>query len=262
MRLKRLSVDDWDVDTMMNLSSSRFYNQYTGQIYGNRVLRQPNGIANSGRIVTSIESSMNCPATVQVVEVLPNFIRPLWDTWSLTTMKKPLLSVQEDGTVLVEYNVTLLPKTELQTTMDYEPVLLPFQDFPADPNRGMELPPTMFTVMSDCIRCSPIVLYSSPLLLMPPVPDMSMPFNVISLTCTLYAFVIGSLANFMIRKASQRIKSKLNPEENKSKLQKLKERIRSKFGRFRKKGAEASDDKTDGSDEKNAPTLTKDALVE
>jgi hypothetical protein len=63
---------------------------------------------------------------------------------------------------------------------------------------------------------------------MAPVPDLSMPFNVLSLTCTLYAFIIGSLINLVLRKASERVKYTLHPDlKPKSKLQLLKERAKS-----------------------------------
>jgi phosphatidylinositol glycan class T len=229
------AVEDWNMDSIVNVSTEQALSQETTQFYGDRILLRPKGVANAGCIVTRIGSSLECPATVQVVEILPPFIRPLWDTWTLT--EKPLLSALPDGSIMVQWNMTVSRDTELQVTLDYEPVLVPFQQFPADPNRGIELPPTQFIFEAECTLGS-TKLYSSPLLLMPPVPDMSMPFNVISLTCTLYAFVIGSLANLLVRRASQRIKTKLYPEENKSKLQKLKERLGKKL--FKKKGEEVN----------------------
>ena len=92
----------------------------------------------------------------------------------------------------------------------------------------------------------PVKLYSSPLLLMPPVQDMSMPFNLTSLTCTLYAFIIGSLANLLVQKSSEKVKQTLNPEINKTKLQKFKQRLREmlRFGQksdSRSSGAQVED---------------------
>jgi phosphatidylinositol glycan class T len=181
------------------------------------------------------------------MEILPPILLPRWDTWTIvsttttstattTTTTKPLLTFQSDGTIVVEYNVTLNPMTTINITLDYEPALLPFQQFPADANRGIELPPTLFTFgnnndASTCTNSSSITatttLYSAPLLFMPPVPDMSMPFNVVSLTCTLYAFIVGSVANLLVRKASRRIQCRLlHPEEeHKSTLQRVKEKL-------------------------------------
>jgi hypothetical protein len=69
---------------------------------------------------------------------------------------------------------------------------------------------------------------------LPPVPDMSMPFNVISLTSSLYAYIIGTLLTILVRKGSERIKFKLYPQKRpESKLQKLKRRIGIQLSRIR-----------------------------
>jgi phosphatidylinositol glycan class T len=196
---------------------------------------------------------MECPTKVHVLEVLPPYLLPLWDTWTLGT--KPLLSLQPDGTIVVEWTAKLAPETDFEVMLDYEPVLLPFQQFPGDPNRGIELPPTQFVFESECAT-GPVKLYSSPLLLMPPVQDMSMPFNVISLSCTLYAFIIGSLANLLVRKASEKVKQTLHPETKKSKLQKLKERLRNKLGLGRKSNSASEAQK--GAGETSQASSSKD----
>ncbi len=43
-------------------------------------------------------------------------------------------------------------------------------------------------------------VYSETLLMNLPVPDFSMPYNVICLTCTVVAIAFGSLHNFTTRK--------------------------------------------------------------
>jgi hypothetical protein len=257
MEVNECTIMDWNVDTTTTvdlnfvpttLSSLLGHQNYSnnGRLEANRILSRPNGVANTGTIVTTIQSSLTCPVTVQVMEILPPILLPRWDTWTIvsttttstttTTTTKPLLTFQSDGTIVVEYNVTLNPMTTINMTLDYEPALLPFQQFPADANRGIELPPTLFTFgnnndASTCTNSSSITatttLYSAPLLFMPPVPDMSMPFNVVSLTCTLYAFIVGSVANLLVRKASRRIQCRLlHPEEeHKSKLQRVKEKL-------------------------------------
>lgn len=228
-RFLETAIDDWNIDSVLNYSSEQATSKVkNSEFYGDRTLFRPLGVANSGRLVTRIGTKgMECPTKVHVLEVLPPYLLPLWDTWTLGT--KPLLSLQPDGTIVVEWTTELPPETDFEVMMDYEPVLLPFQQFPGDPNRGIELPPTQFVFESECVT-GPVKLYSSPLLLMPPVQDMSMPFNVISLSCTLYAFIIGSLANLLVRKASEKVKQTLHPEPKKSKLRELKERLRNKLG--------------------------------
>jgi Gpi16 subunit, GPI transamidase component len=51
------------------------------------------------------------------------------------------------------------------------------------------------------VTCDNHSFYSSGALLDLPQPDFSMPFNVITLTCTLVAFFVGTAINVLIRKS-------------------------------------------------------------
>ena len=130
---------------------------------------------------------------------------------------------------------------------DYDPRFLSIETFPGDPNRGFELPPVRVVVEPLCNTATgSFALFSESLLFLSPLPDASMPFNVLSLSCTLFAFVIGSILNLLVRRASEKIKFTLNPElQPKSKIQQIKERIRQKIRTMRglETKAEASGDK-------------------
>eukprot|EP00536_Pseudo-nitzschia_multiseries_P010687 jgi/Psemu1/307512/fgenesh1_kg.335_\ len=115
-------------------------------------------------------------------------------------------------------------------------------DFPGDPNRGRVLPPArvavrcegMATAMAAGTLTPAVVVYSNALLLLPPVPDLSMPFNVISVTCSLYAYAIGAIVTILVRKASEKIKHKLYPDTKpEPKAKQLKRRIRETIDRVR-----------------------------
>ena len=63
-----------------------------------------------------------------------------------------------------------------------------------------------------------------------------MPFNVISLTSSLYAYIIGAIITILVRKGSEKIKYKVYPDKKPlSKIAKLKTKLREKFGRIRSK---------------------------
>jgi Gpi16 subunit, GPI transamidase component len=124
-------------------------------------------------------------------------------------------------------------------TMEYEPTFLTLDDFPGDPNRGQTVPPGKVTkwcpanVTYDHQHVSPrnhewvmSEFYSNAMLLIPPVPDLSMPFNVISLTSSFYAYIVGTLITVLIRKGSERIKYKMYPDKKpKSGLSKLRNKL-------------------------------------
>jgi hypothetical protein len=172
--------------------------------------------------------------------------------------------------------VLFLPST-LAISFEYGPSFLTLDDFPGDPNRGRELPPGRVTVQCNqppppishhttTIRSpDPVMVYSNSLILLPPVPDMSMPFNVISLTSSLYAYIVGAIVTILVRKASERIKYKLYPEKKPiSKIKKIKDKLKDKLDLIktkflRSKASTSSDNSTknNSKDEDNTESTKK-----
>jgi len=165
---------------------------------------------------------------------------------SLSELEEHKITLQSDGTVLLERTANLHPDSSLWMMVDFDEAYLPFQKIPADANRGIDAFPSRatFTVVplstptsikQPKIPMSSTTLYSPSLLLLPPVPDMSMPFNVISLSCTLWAFVFGSLLNILVRRATESIKRDITGEKEERPLDKLKEKIRVKMRTLKEK---------------------------
>ena len=141
-----------------------------------------------------------------------------------------------DGSAQLQFQYTLPQQSALEVWFEYEPKFMNIDQFPGDANRGFELPPVRAQFRLDldgqtnpiCEQLlldailphsdiygkgdASVTLFSNSLLLLAPLPDMSMPFNVISLTCTLYAFVAGSLINLLVKKANRQIKQALQED--------------------------------------------------
>jgi hypothetical protein len=142
-----------------------------------------------------------------------------------------------DGTILVERTLNLLsPDSSVWMMVDYDEAYLPFQKFPADANRGVDVFPSRATftpIAASSSHPSSTTLYSTSLLILPPVPDMSMPFNVISLSCTLWAFVLGSMINILVKRSTESVKRELTGEKEKRPIEKLKDKICEKGAKLR-----------------------------
>jgi hypothetical protein len=198
------------------------------------VLR-PVGLANRGRFISTVRNDhTDCEVVhVNVFQRIPAIVQPLWRSLvvSLTVDddSETLLSwvdldehdIQflDSGAVDLVFGHILPVHSQLILSLDYNPLFLSLDAFPGDPNRGLELPP--LTAMFHCDNHPTVELTSDTVLLLPPVPDLSMPFNVLSLTCTLYVFVIGSALNILIRRASQAIQKELLADEDKKPSSKL-----------------------------------------
>jgi phosphatidylinositol glycan class T len=210
---------------------------------------------NTGRLISTVNNDHpTCSVTVSLDQVIPKqWVQPIWGTMQVEIVTKndddttcidnqtntihiPWNDQQQSSIKLLDDNQSiqvhlehvLLSQSRLQWSVQFDPMFLPFESFPGDPNRGLEWPPLTVVVRPmNCpqISSNTIALVSNSLLFMAPLPDMSMPFNVLSLTCTLYAFIIGSLMNHIVRRSSEKVKHTLDPYSiPKSKWQLLKEK--------------------------------------
>ena len=165
-----------------------------------------------------------------------------------------VLTPCSDGSVSLMVTTALPPDSSLWISLEYAPRFLSFEHYPSDPNRGVDVLPSygdfrLISKTSEGAVCSSgnsfnrtlgdcffgnedagsVRLYSPSAIVMPPVPDMSMPFNVVSLTCTLYAFIIGSMVNFLVRKSSQGVIDAYKGKEEQSKMAIMKEKLKRKM---------------------------------
>lgn len=143
-----------------------------------------------------------------------------------------------------------LPKdSSLFIQLDFRPKFIEFERFSESPNRGFDIPPSIATfsyltggdggarngIHSGILAMSSTTTYSNALLIMPPVPDLSMPFNVISIVSTFFALIVGSIMNITIRKSREKVSEQLNGKvhnKKKSLKDKLKDMVRSKVHRM------------------------------
>jgi phosphatidylinositol glycan class T len=197
----------------------------------------------TGRLETAVwnRHGSECTARVQIWQIVPPVLQPVWTSFQSTDML-PRRRWLDDGTLELTLEANLTADSVLRYGFDYEPRFLSIESFPADPNRGFELPPvrTKFELICpDGVEHglpSSFSLFSQSLLFLSPLPDASMPFNVLSFGCTFFAFVVGSILNLIVRRASENIKYTLHPElRPKSKANLLKKRIAAKAKAFRSK---------------------------
>lgn len=122
------------------------------------------------------------------------------------------------------FELELGPRSTLVLSFEFEKAFLQFQEYPPDSNRGMDLssakaefyPPHhqhqtsqnarlpdfawSRLVLSQESQVRPYVMYSHALLVPLPVPDFSMPYNVITLSSTVIAFFFGSMISTLLRR--------------------------------------------------------------
>ncbi|THH14094.1 hypothetical protein EW146_g6197 [Bondarzewia mesenterica] len=112
---------------------------------------------------------------------------------------------------LLQTVLTLPPLSTLRLSVDAHKSFLRYTEHPPDAQRGWNLPPAVFVSLSpsnssvtsgregrgwDGARR----VYTSVMLVDLATPDFSMPYNVIIMSCTLFALIFGSVFNLLTRK--------------------------------------------------------------
>ncbi|KAF9490588.1 GPI transamidase component GPI16 [Pleurotus eryngii] len=101
--------------------------------------------------------------------------------------------------------LTLPPKSTVALSMDVSKAFLRYTDHQPDAQRGWDLPSAIFVPLrngSDRLDGHSLGqrIYTPTMLIDLATPDFSMPYNVIIFTCTVMAFIFGSVFNLLTRK--------------------------------------------------------------
>ncbi|KAL0077386.1 GPI transamidase GPI16 [Phycomyces blakesleeanus] len=109
---------------------------------------------------------------------------------------------------MLECRLNLPPQSVVTLSVDFEKVFLKYTEHRPDANRGFDVgndndsdysSTSANTSASNSMSSSSMRIYTDTLLVSLPTPDFSMPYNVITLTCTVIALFFGSLFNLLIR---------------------------------------------------------------
>ncbi|KAG6872379.1 hypothetical protein C0995_010193 [Termitomyces sp. Mi166 len=101
--------------------------------------------------------------------------------------------------------LSIPPGATMDLSLNIAKSFLRYTEHPPDAQRGWDLPPAVFTLIEanqthSLKESSNRRLYTPTLLVDLATPDFSMPYNVIIFTCSLIAFLFGSVFNLLTRK--------------------------------------------------------------
>ena len=110
---------------------------------------------------------------------------------------------------MLQFILKLPPNSTVDVTFDVTKAFLRYTEHPPDAQRGWDLPPAVLMPLPDdaANRAGDVNpqtarqrVYTSTLLVDLATPDFSMPYNVIIFSCSLIAFIFGSIFNLLTRK--------------------------------------------------------------
>jgi phosphatidylinositol glycan class T len=178
-------------------------------------------------------TDLSGPLTVRLFELVPGYLRILPSSLRVAVAGRPLAAAElwrRDGpssvvlargpenASLLELEFQVPAGATVSVSYDFAQAFLPLDAFPPDPNRGFDLPAAAVSYRvadADARGCdlrataSPLLArvtvasaatggrliktYTSALAVSMPLPDFSMPYNVVTLSSTVAAFLFGSL---------------------------------------------------------------------
>ncbi|KAI9907466.1 hypothetical protein PsorP6_016446 [Peronosclerospora sorghi] len=181
------------------------------------------------RSATEENNHPSCKMRVTYHDVIPWYLRIYFHTFRVTASggKKAEEMIRAFDFVPAELrgrpNQLRLEAFLPASTTLYSYVI---KNIPRDANRGFDIASGVatFNIQRDSMEqstCCQLVrspgftttLFTEPLLVLLPTPDFSMPYNVITMTSTVVAFLVGTTLNTLLRKA-RRLKQIMTTQRN------------------------------------------------
>ncbi|KND00994.1 GPI-anchor transamidase subunit GPI16 [Spizellomyces punctatus DAOM BR117] len=100
---------------------------------------------------------------------------------------------------VLEMQLTLPPNSTTTISIEFDKAFVKYTEHPPDANRGFDIGAAVISLRADEGEQNTRI-YTETLLISLPTPDFSMPYNVITLTCTLIALFFGSMFNLLTRR--------------------------------------------------------------
>ncbi|GAA5821755.1 hypothetical protein JCM11251_001007 [Rhodosporidiobolus azoricus] len=176
-----------------------------------------------GRIGIEVVNNLDHEADVVWVESWPWWVRGFISGLEVTVDGEESSDVVSDldykppiaraRPTTIQALLRLSPRSTTQLTLAYESATLWYTEYPSDANRGFSVPGAQLILLSapSTDATSPpqlgflrsrlplLRLHTPTMLLSLPLPDFSMPYNVIILTSTVGALFFGSVMNGLVR---------------------------------------------------------------
>lgn len=162
------------------------------------------GLDGKSKIISKILNTFDTEKEIISLEMIPWWINPKIGTiqfsncYPVNKLYTPAQDkIRKAGSLLI--HLKLEPLSTCFISYDYETRWPKWTEYPADSNAGRYLPSQLIFFDSDGLTNENEALsrlsFSNPLLVYIPIPDFSMPYNVLCLVSTVIAMCIGAIHN-------------------------------------------------------------------
>ncbi|KAL2319263.1 hypothetical protein Fmac_028232 [Flemingia macrophylla] len=188
-----------------------------------------------------------CKLQVNVLQIVPWYVKVYYHTLQLLVDERPQVltdfvermrvSPSEDKVSPGVMELVLQFPCEMKSavlSIEFDKGFLHIDEYPPDANQGFDIPSAIISfpdyhaglqfldksqskspLLSKLQERSPVLSYTEVLLVPLTTPDFSMPYNVITITCTVFALYFGSLLNVLRRRVGEEERLLKNKEAKK-----------------------------------------------
>ncbi|KAL9303364.1 hypothetical protein ACSQ67_020627 [Phaseolus vulgaris] len=199
-----------------------------------------------GLLTNNIEE--RCKLQVNVLQVVPWYVKVYYHTLQLLVDERPQVltdfverirvSPSEDKVSPGMMELVLQFPCEMKSavlSIEFDKGFLHIDEYPPDANQGFDIPSAIISfpdfnaglqfydqseskspLLSKLQEKSPVLSYTEVLLVPLTTPDFSMPYNVITITCTVFALYFGSLLNVLRRRVGEEERLLKNKDASKA----------------------------------------------
>ncbi|CAB3397572.1 unnamed protein product [Caenorhabditis bovis] len=169
----------------------------------------------SRQISNKLQNGPEEQAEVQISQLIPYFVKIRFSKIEIKCNKNDLVvkdkifktSRNSKSPVLLQYQL-LLPKGALcEIIIPFEKLLLRREEYPPDANHGMHIPAAVVLVENSKTIYT---IHANAILIALPVPDFSMPFNVICFVGTVFSLILSPIQLYSTMWLAPEIKSPSN----------------------------------------------------
>ncbi|TPX49310.1 hypothetical protein SeLEV6574_g01564 [Synchytrium endobioticum] len=171
------------------------------------------GQERGGFHVKIVNHNPSSPIEITYYEYIQWFLKVYLHTYKVETHPHhsgilKALSVQpaidRKRPTVLQARLLLPPNNSItELSFDFDMAFIKYTEHPPDAIRGFDVAPAIAiihgTKFSNSTNSNDIRVYTEPILVSLPTPDFSMPYNVITMTCTLLALFFGSTFNMLTR---------------------------------------------------------------
>lgn len=190
----------------------------------------------SGRVISVIENQQSSERRAIYTHIIPWFMRVYFHTIKYEcndyegisqpgiVHRRNFVSAKDrQRPFLIEWDITVPANSFCEFSFEFDKAFLKVSEFPPDANHGSYVPAAMLTFIADDelwnrnrsafggyrttaleellgdVPSRTLTIFGEALLVLLPVPDFSMPFNVICLVCTAMAMLFGPVHSLTTR---------------------------------------------------------------